>query len=240
MKDDSQTLGTGSGLLIMAVLGALAFWGLGALAATRYGDPLQPPQSPTPKVAEDPMQRLREGTQFAVDVAVRDFSGGDTTKAVIALDAARRCARVGRDAGAPGFGALLTGIEETRKAVQNGSRARAPGMLAQASRAFAASAPTGRENPAREAGAWDRYAGAMVVNAEGVRVGEFEFVGRDATVVLGNARDVFGFLDFGGTRVRVPTASLIPAATSGRGITTVVLPVHSADPASIKLELLNN
>lgn len=244
MEQKSKHLSVGTGLGLMIALAAVAFWGLGALATKRYSEPLDPGMAMTTTAGERPLQILRTGTQDTLEIAQEYFASNQPSKAVVALDAARRVARVGRDVGAPGFAGLLEQLKQSRKAVQNGSRAEAATMLDAASREFANSAPTGAEASERSGmppGDATAYRGATVINAVGVRIGELESVdATDAVLALGNTRDVFGFWDVGGERTKVPLTQLIAGRKSGRGITTVVFPVAAARPERIKGELTAN
>lgn len=238
-KKESQPI-VGS-LLAMVVLGALAFWGFGTLATRRIGEPLEragPPAAPSPRAGADPVATLRAGTRHAVELAIGGFETLHRSHAVVALDAARRAARIGRDADAPGFAGLLDAIDRVRHVVQNGKVEEAPAMLNAALRTFEGAEPTGRTaTAAQPIDAWAKYRGAQVINAEGVRIGEVDATEPQIVIALGKGRDWFGFVDVGGERVQVPRDRLIVSNTRGRGPMTVVLPVFGAKPAAIRAEL---
>jgi hypothetical protein len=239
MGPEKKTPSVAGPILAMCALGALAFGGFGALAAQRTGVPLEAAGRPTMERGADAVSVLRTGAARAVDLARVKLLAGERTPAVVALDAARRAARVGTGAGLEGFGPLLAQVEQARHAVQNGHAERAPEILGAATRAFAASMPTGRatENKQAYRAVTPAMRGATVINAAGVRIGELESVGPDAVIALGPRQDIFGFIDLGGPRVHVPRERLVAGATSSRGNATVMLSVVGARPADVEAEL---
>ncbi len=240
MEKSMHTRHVGISLLGMALLGSLAFWILQALAGTRVAQPIG--AAPTVAATEpgSAAASLRTGTETALATAVRAVHDGRRAEAVAAMDAARRAARVGHEAGLAGFQGAVDAIEEARRTVQNGDFAGTAPVLSRGLDELRAtrSSPSGDGSSGVPAGQLADYRGATVLNAEGVRIGELEDAnGVSAAIFDGSKRDAFGFIDRGGARIEVPTKQLVFGRRHRAGDTLVVLSTHAMRFADLPHDL---
>ena len=229
-------------LVAMVVLGVASFGAFGAAVQWREGRLIEPPQDVDSSMAgRPPVEVLRRGVVASAEVARAGVDGGDRATGMRALDAAVRAARVGL-ASATGplawaFDHAWRQLQASRVSVETGHPGaakdhldRVVGTMEDAARFADADATT---LPAAQD--WDRYRGATVINAMGVRIGELDEVvvtadGPTARLTLGGNLDVFGFLDLGGDSVRVDATRLLYGQPRSVGIVHVVMPVFGASP----------
>jgi hypothetical protein len=85
----------------------------------------------------------------------------------------------------------------------------------------------------------DRYKGAKVLNARGIRVGEIRRI-ENAEVIMsiGGAAGLFGFLHFGGQEVRAPLDRVLVGEPKTIGSTFVALPVLATAPDDIRNQMI--
>jgi hypothetical protein len=230
-------------LVAMVVLGLVAFGAFGAAVEWRDGRLLDPPHDVDTAVSgAAPAEVLLRGVTASAEITRDGLDGGHRSDAMRALDAAVRASRVGVAAGsgplAWAFDHAWRQLEATRVSVETGH----PG----AARDHLDTVIQTMNDAARFAGTdattlpanddWDRYRGATVINAMGVRIGELDDVevtadGPTATVTLGGNLDVFGFIDVGGDAVRIDATQLLYGQPRSVGIVHVVLPVFGDRPA---------
>ncbi len=138
-----------------------------------------------------------------------------------------------RPGGRRRFAQAFKGIEEIRRAVQNGAPERAPEILRRTIAAFSAAPPAAPLPPSDLA----VYDGAPVMNALGLPIGEVEGADGDQLELNLRKQDVLGFIELGGTRLRVPADRLLFGKKKKIGPTMVWLPVFEQEPEQIRRAL---
>lgn len=219
------------------VLGMLAF-GVAAMAAfailvaVRQGTPLRRAEAG----GASPVARARAGVEASVRDALDSLAVRRQTEAARALDAAMRAAAVVEhalpEAHDAAFAEVQARVEQARRRLQNGERARAVAAVRQAldSVREEADADAVAEPPA----AFGPYVGATVLDANGVRIGEVVAADDGAatlTLAIRGWRDLFCFLDLGGERVQVAAAELLYGERRAVGSTLVMWPGGPEGPA---------
>jgi hypothetical protein len=207
-------------LAAMLLLGAAAFAGFAALVQWRHGQPVEVPTG-----IDTTTRGVRPGTVLARGLAAsaltsrRNLASGDRGHAMDALDAARRDAEVGLRA-VDGelqwaVASAYDQVRQARTAIQVGSASGARTHLRKAAATMqtaATRAPAPRLPPRRD---WDNYHGATLLNALGVRIGEFVAFTDDgngnvtAKVRVGGQDNVLGFIDIGGSTTTVRADRLL-------------------------------
>lgn len=188
--------------------------------------------------ADAPLAALTAGTARSAETARHLLDRGERSRATHALDAALRAAEVGHVAShgtvKSAFATGLHAIHGAREALHNGRPAAAMQHLDEAVAALTPEIEAARDMdvgvppvPVRSG-----YDGAVLVNANGTRLGEVERVERveqDAVAVLhvGGATDVLGWFEFGSQRVRVPADTLLFGPRRSLGATLVVAPTEA-------------
>lgn len=233
----------GAYLLLLLTIGIVAFAAMGAIIEYRHGMPAPPER--TAGQGLSPAGALVAGTRVSLLRTVDALRTGKRSEAVHALDAAMRAAKVGEyaahgEAGSA-FKMASRDIDKARRRLQNGSRSGAVKALGGIGQALGDSivqtARTEHELPLPEIR--HRYRHAQVLNAQGERLGEFlRFEGGPdgptAHLIIGGARDVFGFLDFGGTRVMLPADRLVYGKVKTLGAIHVVVPVFGTGAEAVQ------
>jgi hypothetical protein len=172
-----------------------------------------------------PVAELAEGTRRSVETALEQL-GQNGTDAMVAMDAARRAAKVGANA-APGSGfkEAKDAIESARRAIHQGNADAAREQLQIASEKLRGVQSDAAGTPPE---GFDAYDGATVVNANGARIGEVS--GRNGAklkVELGSGQDVWGFWDVGAKQhLEVPMGEVLFGPTQTVGRTLVALPTE--------------
>lgn len=236
-------------IVTMLAIGAVFFSALGWLVNWRTGSPL--PTSGSRPLAGTILQRpesvLMQGVRQSVSSALTELEHGHRTKAVMAIDAAKRAADVGRHGTsgdlASGFDHIHREMEHVRASLQDGERTSARRLLAATTAALSLE-PTGRPGatglstaPAPESDL-NAYAGAHVINAQGVRIGEVvQIRSGQALLEIGGNDDVLGFIDLGGGKqISVPVEKLVFGKRKALGSTMVALPTFSVSGDQVELE----
>lgn len=250
-NEDTERMPTGKAfyIFVMVILGAAAFAGLGWLVEYREGLPLhEAPSAAMQEAAQQaPMSVLQIGAQTSLQEAVQAFRQDRRSKAAHALDAAMRAVKVGMHASRTPTQKHWTEahsrIKKARRALQTGDPTAARRALQKAiatlEQITASDGPP--ENRKAPSGAGkEAYEGALLINAQGIRIGEVRRVspaeaGRsEAVLVLGGARDVLGLFDWGGTRVTMPADRLLYGNPQTIGMVHVVLPSFESSPVRLE------
>ncbi len=209
------------------LLGTMIVLGIVALAVpawtyeARTGRPLG--VTPAPASAQRPLESLAAGTVSALELAEQRLRAGRRSDAARALDAARRAARVGGFADTHGaFAETLKLVRGARDSLQDGRPSQA---LASVQRALATLRPDAVQMHAPNQ-RLDRYVGATVIDATGVRIGEVvQASGEQVEIALGGGRDVLGLFDLErGTRMTVNRGALVLGPRRWVGATLVAWP----------------
>ncbi len=170
-------------LVAMVVLGIVAFGAFGAAVEWRDGRLLDPPADVDTAVTDAaPAAILLRGVTASAEITRDGLDGGDRSDAMRALDSAVRASRVGLAAGtgplAWAFDHAWRQLEATRVSVETGHPGAARDHLdtviqtmSDATRFAGTDATTLPKDDD-----WDRYRGATVINAMGVRIGELDDV----------------------------------------------------------------
>jgi hypothetical protein len=165
---------------------------------------------PVPTVAREPGARLdephgpgaapygilKEGLQESLRTAGAALASGQRSNATNALDAAQRAAAVGsKSTPTPAFQGALESIRQARRALQmadsKGAVQLVRASLDELEQSDATAAALNTDSP-------ERYAGAPVVDARGVVIGELNGIRPDGRMELaiGGVRDAWGIFDF--------------------------------------------
>jgi hypothetical protein len=208
-------------------------WAIAAMAIVLLAVGVTSRETNAAQLADIPVGQgastLSGGIARVSRIAARALSSGDVTTAAVAMDGAMRAAEVGRDGAAiadsAAFAAVLTLIQQARRARQDGRAHAAATLIARA----ASRAAEIREGAARSIANGDGYDGARLLDASGFPIGVLQHVptqGSDteyAMAVIGGHHDVLGFLNFGGTRTLIPAGRLVLGKARTVGSTLVVL-----------------
>ncbi|MDJ0390808.1 hypothetical protein QMO56_22075 [Roseomonas sp. E05] len=174
----------------------------------------QAPSAPTPPKAEAPARfdAARQALATAMSQSAGALRAGHRHEATRALDRARRLARFGDTAwmlGEPGrkaFRDARHGVEEGRKALQNGAPHKAADILQSASQALAQT-PLGEAEPRRlDAQAVSEAEGRTVLNAQGEEAGTLEGYAAEGDAILVSQG---GFLGIGARTIRLPADQVL-------------------------------
>ncbi len=171
-----------------------------------------------------PLDALAAGLSGTLNVAARDLGAGRRSEAARALDAALRAAEVGAAADRGGMlGVTLARVRAARRALHNGRPRKARRHVDEARRTLRGKTP-GKAGTAKALGG---YAGATVINANGVRIGKVERVEADKLrIVFGPGLDVLGILDLRSEpALTVPARFVLFGPNEFFGPTLVALPV---------------
>ncbi|WP_315787810.1 hypothetical protein [Fischerella sp. JS2] len=159
---------------------------------------------------------------------------GKRKQAMLAIDEARRVAKVGMYAqsGNGNFAKAEKALEEVRHSIQNGKPKEASIQLKAAlqvlneapiSQNFAVSKST------------QGYEGATLINARGQILGELESTtGEVLRARIGDWQNTLGFIDFGGTPVAIPRNKLVFGKKQTLGYVFVVLAEEINQEEAIK------
>lgn len=229
-------------LIAMSVLGLIGYVFLGWLVEHRIGRPIQVETATQDLHGMTPLIALATGAWLSARTAQESLAAGRRSEAVHALDSAMRALEVAQHAAAEpaGFRKALEAVKRSRHMLQMGRPGQARQVLEGAVAVLAeqtAGQAQGRLPPALALPAYDN---AVVLNALGVRVGEVVGVDAQAGVVaisLGGGRDVLGFLDFGGTPVKVPAERLVFGKRQDIGANMVAAPTFAFKVAAIRVDL---
>ncbi|RJR53110.1 MAG: DUF4396 domain-containing protein [Desulfobacteraceae bacterium] len=224
----------------MALITAMVVLGFGALivpawlAESRDGRTLAQVESYAGAVGSNPasgLKALEQGIRIDLSSALMDLDEGRRSEAMHAIDAAMRAADVGKGA-APGsvFKDRLDGIKAARHEIHMGNLDAAKKRLSAIARAPAA-ARIGEKPGSPEP---NRFQGATVINANGIKIGKVEGVSGDRVELdLGGAKDVWGFWDMESKQtIRVGAGDLVFGQARTIGPSMVALPTRETPPVS--------
>lgn len=206
-------------------------WALGAIALAvpawlvemREGIRLDTATSPAgpDRTARDTVAALAAGLGSTLDIALEKLETGQRSHAAHAIDAAHRSAKVGEHANSAVFRPALRNIEASRQALHVGREETAREALAGA-RSELDTTPL----ESVTAGAPGRFTarGATLLNTRGVVIGEVvDIRGGDLRVALDGGRDIWGFLDLGGSTRSVPATDVLIGPTRAVGMSLAVI-----------------
>jgi hypothetical protein len=245
-------------LTLLISLGAAAFALLGAVVAQRVAHAASwagsrtrewPGEVPASRTSNrgatdlaEPLAELAHGVAQSATTAVQALSNGRITAGAVSMDAAMRAAEVGRDGGPAAsrsaFERALHLVRDARTALQNGDVARAAATMGRVSNMLASiPANAAALLPETTRG----YDGAQLLNAAGMMIGTVDHVSgaspggiASATLVVGGYHQVLGFLDFGGSRLTMPTDRLVFGKVHAIGPTRVVFATMAQTPAEVR------
>lgn len=223
-------------LLVLTVIGVVAFALFGAIHEARIGRPLA---VPVPQTTRDgPAAMMQVGAGHTLGEAARLLDAGRRSEATHAMDAAMRVLEVGayafRDISGKQWHEAANRAKKGREALANGDVGRAIEDLRAAAERLGDASARGMGGDAVPE--LNRYVGATVLNAAGIRIGEIVSVASDgdrATVAIGGVRDLFGFWDWGSRTVRVASDVMVRGRTDWPKPTLVVLATVDTEPAEI-------
>lgn len=186
---------------------------------------LGPPRMGGMSPAPAGLTELRAGFASSAGAASRRLREGRRDGAMAALDGAMRISEIGTAMDCAPFPVARALVREARQAVQNGSPSRGDDVMGMAGWLVAEEKDAG---PGCVPRIHDpSYRGALLVDANGSRIGEVVAVRADHVVVeVGGIRDVWGFLDLtSGLSFALPREAVLFGPSRWIGPTLVALPV---------------
>lgn len=226
-----KKVNTAGALAGMIIMGLLAFAALAWLVEHRVKAPVLQSRAPllTPTGAEDSLELLRQGLLTTLHSAAAALESGNQSRAAAAMDAARRAAQVGDEAGGMPFAGAHRSVDNARLQLQDGNLEGARALLQEASRHLRDfQGDYGAVAGAKQS--LEDFRGATVLNKFGERIGEVgPIAGSRITLFLGGHRDILGFIDWtDGRRLVVSPGHLVIGSPKTLGSTMVVYPSYSS------------
>lgn len=230
-------------LLLLTAMGLIAFALFGAIYEVRIGGRTLS-ESPRTTADESSVAMMRTGAAGALSEAVRLAEEGRRSEATHALDAALRTLEVGAEAFRGDYGhkwrAALKQAKQAQASLQNGAPMRMTEQL-RAAADIIRSAPIPAAPPASPDTQLQQYAGATLLNAAGIRIGELltpmQNDNKTAEIAVGGVRDLLGFLDWGGRTISVESGRLVYGPARWPKPIMVVLPTLESEPSAILSDL---
>lgn len=207
----------------MAVMGAAALVIPAWLVEVRDGTPVS--KVATPVASASPARAgLTPGLTDALTAALDHLERNERSSAAHAIDSAHRAAEVGhKGLSATAFKDVLDNVKRARHALHMGTEPKARRQLEDAIRR---SRSIRFAEPAAGAPSLSQFRGATVLNSRGVMMGEITDIRDDqVTVVLGGARNVWGFLDLNEqNRLTVPAEAVVTGPERAIGMPLIAIP----------------